>query len=209
MQEQNVQRRTFVLGALMAGVALDAGVIFATGQRVAQAGEADSTQYGFLVNTKRCVNCGHCVEACVRANHTPSTLAARRQVREFVSDFGMTVYGSFGCMHCEEPACVQVCPAGAITKRNDGIVVVDSNRCIGCKYCFQACPFQVPHYGPLGMDKCDCCLGAGVLPGDEPNCVRACMFEGLRYGPVSKLMESTGGTARVVEAATKPSYLML
>ena len=104
---------------------------------------------------------------------------------------------------------MKVCPAGAISKRPDGIVVVNHNRCIGCKYCYQACPFGVPHYGKQGMDKCDCCLEAGIPAGDTPYCVQACMFGALKYGKLDELMALNHGTAHRVEASTKPACLLL
>ncbi|MEI3230849.1 MAG: 4Fe-4S dicluster domain-containing protein [Gordonibacter pamelaeae] len=59
-------------------------------------------------------------------------------------------------------SCLKVRPAGAISKDATGIVKVDPDVCIGCKYCFQACPYEVPRYNSVSMDKCDCCQGAGV-----------------------------------------------
>ena len=200
---------------LAGGACLAQGRAYADGES-ANAGEAaghiEKTQYGFLVKTANCVNCGKCVEACRLYNRTPEGMEGRRRVECYEAAFGRKVekrYVSFGCMHCEHPSCMEVCPAKAISKRDDGIVVVDSNRCIGCKYCFQACPFEVPHYGEEGMDKCDCCLEAGIPAGDEPYCAQACMFGGLSYGKMDELMALNHGTATRVEASTGPSCLLL
>ena len=214
-----VSRRNLVQGAVLAGagtlilaVAGD-GFALAKGSADAPLNEteesAESTQYGFLVRTDDCIDCKKCVEACRAHNGTPDFIEPRRKVVAFVSDYGKTAHASLSCMHCESPSCMQVCPARAISKRTDGIVVVDKDRCIGCKYCFQACPFGVPHYGAEGMDKCDCCLEAGIEPGKEPYCAQACMFGGLEFGRLEDLAAMTHGTAHQVEAATKPALLML
>ena len=109
-------------------------------------------------------------------------------------------------MHCADPACATVCPAGAITKGEAGIVSVNPDRCIGCKYCYQACPFSVPQYNSQSMVKCDCCLGNGVKPGETPHCAEACNFGALHFGMVSDLLEKCPD-AVVVDASTAPSPL--
>lgn len=111
-------------------------------------------------------------------------------------------------MHCADPSCAQACPAAAIEKGGGGIVAVNPDRCIGCKYCYQACPFEVPHYTDQGMDKCDCCRSIGVSLGDTPRCVDACKFKALHYGPLDQLMEASNGNAKPLEAPTGPSLLL-
>ena len=111
---------------------------------------------GFLVKPHNCLNCQACVEACRKFNKTPESRPARRHITKYEKD-GEALFVSTSCMHCEEPACASVCPAGALKKAEDGVVYVDKDRCIGCKYCYQACPFGVPTYSSAAMDKCDCC----------------------------------------------------
>ena len=168
----------------------------------------EDTQYGFIVNTARCVNCGECVQACHTYNGLPEGTTGRRRITPYESSFGKRVYVSTSCMHCENPSCRDVCPAGAIEKRADGIVVVHQERCIGCKYCYQACPFGVPQYSTEGMDKCDCCLGCGVPASEEPHCVQACMFDALKYGKLEDLERKSHGAAQRLEASTDPSFLL-
>ena len=103
---------------------------------------------------------------------------------------------------------MRVCPAGAISKDAHGIVKVNPDVCIGCKYCFQACPYEVPKYNSVSMDKCDCCLSAGIELGEKPYCVRACKFRALNYGTLEELMAGSGGRAKQIEAPTGPSYLL-
>lgn len=213
--DTSIPRRVLLQGAAVLGVSALAGGALASSQETAFAqGESGSAlergdvQYGFLVRTSNCVNCQECVEACRRANNTPSDVPARRKVEQYKTASNQTVYVSTGCMHCEEPACATVCPARAITKGEGGVVTVDHDRCIGCKYCYQACPFSVPHYTSEGMDKCDCCLSAGVKLGEKPYCVRACKFRALHYGTLDELMAGSGDRAKPVESSTGPSYLL-
>lgn len=162
---------------------------------------------GFLVKPHNCLNCQACVEACRKFNKTPESRPARRHITKYEKD-GEALFVSTSCMHCEEPACASVCPAGAIKKAEDGVVYVDKDRCIGCKYCYQACPFGVPQYSTEGMDKCDCCLGCGVPASEEPHCVQACMFDALKYGKLIALERKSHGAAQRLEASTDPSFLL-
>lgn len=161
---------------------------------------------GFLVKPHNCLNCQACVEACRKFNKTPESRPARRHITKYEKD-GEALFVSTSCMHCEEPACASVCPAGAIKKAEDGVVYVDKDRCIGCKYCYQACPFGVPTYSSAAMDKCDCCTLGGTRPGNAPRCAEACKFGALHFGTVDKLLAQCPD-AKVVEASTKPSFYL-
>lgn len=91
---------------------------------------------------------------------------------------------SLSCMHCANPQCLEVCPADAITKRpEDGVVVVDPDACIGCKACFEVCPFAVPQFDVNGkMQKCNACLSR-LSEGRQPACVEACPMGALTFTP--------------------------
>jgi Fe-S-cluster-containing dehydrogenase component len=91
-------------------------------------------------------------------------------------------------MHCLEPACVEVCPEGAISKRSqDGIVVVDRDKCVGCQVCLEACPFEVPAFGTdEKMQKCDMCLNRIEVNAESPPCVETCPTEALTFGKMEK-----------------------
>lgn len=173
------------------------------------AGAKARAQYGFLVDMTKCVGCELCVEACREHNKLADDTPNRRRVDAYLDKRGMNAYVSTSCMHCAEPSCARVCPAGAISKGAAGIVSVDQDRCIGCKYCFQACPYEVPRYNSVAMDKCDCCLGAGVAAGETPHCVRACKFDALRYGPLDELRASANGAAVPIAQENDPSCLLL
>lgn len=181
-------------------VAIDEGL---TGESVAD------IQYGFSMNLYNCVDCEKCVEACRYYNHLSDDTPNRRNIVSMVQNKLETVYVSTTCMHCAEPSCMTVCPAQAISKGDGGIVKVDKDRCIGCKYCFQACPFSVPHYNAQGMDKCDCCTDIGLPIGEDPYCVQACIFDALHYGPLEELIEQAGEAGQLIDASTKPSCVLV
>jgi len=87
-------------------------------------------------------------------------------------------------MHCAEPACAKACPVQAIQKRaEDGIVIVDTGKCIGCKACLKACAFGAPQFGANGkMQKCDMCLNEADLSKEAPPCVETCPTKALKLG---------------------------
>ena len=88
-------------------------------------------------------------------------------------------------------------------------MVVDKEKCIGCHYCFFACPFGVPQYTDEGMDKCDCCIGNGVEPGDTPHCVATCPTQALQFGTMDELAAKVGDKkARQMAADAKPSVVV-
>ena len=210
MSRRTLLQASAALGAsaLVIGGAVAPGAM-ACADGAATEGGSGSTQYGFLVDLTKCVNCELCVEACRRENHLSDDTPDRRRISLYVNAKGENVTLSTSCMHCAEPSCLQVCPAGAITKGEAGIVAVDQERCIGCKYCYQACPYEVPRYNSVAMDKCDCCLGAGVPAGGTPHCVRACKFDALRYGPLDDLLASAGGKAVPIAEPNDPSCLVI
>ena len=215
-KDAQLTRRTLVKGAATFGAsALVVGQLCKPPNALAQDDAAIDTkteeneQYGFLVKVKNCIDCGECVKACRLWSRTPDSREARREVHAYKSELGKEYFVSTSCMHCSVPSCAGVCPAGAISKGKGGIVVVDQERCIGCKYCYQACPFGVPHYNSKGMDKCDYCLGNDVALGERPRCVRACKVGALHFGKVKNLVADTKGKAQQVISPTGPSYYFI
>jgi len=156
-----------------------------------------TTPLAFLLDVTRCIDCRACMVACSAENNVPMD-----DTRIWVSGSG--VLGAFPhlqratmpyhCMHCLEPACASACPVGAWTKRDDGPVVYDSARCIGCRYCMNACPFGVPHFDwnrgvleqPL-ISKCSMCAHRLDL-GEQPACVQTCLTDALRFGPRDEIL---------------------
>ncbi len=161
-------------------------------------------QLAFYVDIANCNGCKACQIACKDKNKLPVGIRWRRVFQyeggEWVSRNGQmipsSVYGYFvssACMHCENPVCLQVCPAAAIHQREDGIVLIDENKCIGCRYCSWACPYGAPQFNEdLGvMTKCNMCYDL-VDQGEKPACVQACPYRAMDFGPLDELQEKYG-----------------
>ena len=124
----------------------------------------------FLCDAERCIECNACATACKNENHVPWGIQRRRVVSINDGEPGEKSV-SISCMHCTDAPCIAVCPVKCIYQNANGIVLHDKDICIGCGYCFYACPFGAPQYpqasnfGARGkMDKCTYCAG-----GPEPN----------------------------------------
>ncbi len=140
---------------------------------------------GFLLDLNRCTGCHACLLACSIEN----TLGAGnswRQVHTFnlrhhpgVASFHL----SLACLHCSNPACMTACPAGAYTRDPaTGAVLIDATRCIGCRYCSWACPFDAPRYSRAEgtISKCTLCNDR-LLSGNDPACATLCPTGALRF----------------------------
>lgn len=169
-----------------------------------------SKQYGFYYDAGRCVQCRTCEVACKSTHDLEPGVKLRRVVETWDGVYPdvTRTFLSLACMHCERPACATVCPTGAITKRaEDGIVVVDVEKCNGCGECLPACPYGVPQFGADGiMYKCDYCTGIGR----EPTCAVSCPAEALSYGALDELLEASNGKAvGKREGPTGPSVIVV
>ena len=147
-------------------------------------------KYGFVIDPKRCIDCRACLVACRAENNVPLN-----QTRIWVYDQG--VQGSFpnlsqqfvpyNCMHCDEPPCVEACPSQATYKRKeDGIVVIDQEACIGCGLCLPACPYHVRYLNPdTGKaDKCNACFQR-TAQCEAPACVTTCVGGSRLFGDLN------------------------
>jgi formate dehydrogenase iron-sulfur subunit len=145
----------------------------------------------FLFDATRCIDCRACMVACSVENKIPMN-----KTRIWVAGVGLKgEYPNlerasmvYHCMHCNEPDCLSACPVGAYSKRLDGPVVYDPKKCIGCRYCMNACPFGVPHFDwdkglieGAFIDKCTMCPQR-IDIGLEPACVATCPTEALMFG---------------------------
>ena len=122
-------------------------------------------QMKFLCDVARCIECNACVTACKNENEVPWGINRRRVVTINDGEPGERSL-SVACMHCSDAPCAAVCPVDCFYTTDDGVVLHDKDRCIGCGYCFYACPFGAPQfptspsYGSRGkMDKCTFCAG--------------------------------------------------
>ncbi|OEH86889.1 oxidoreductase [Desulfuribacillus stibiiarsenatis] len=167
---------------------------------------------GFLVNCERCVGCHTCEMAC--KNYYQQDPGIRwRKVALVKEGINTTVpvreYISLACNHCEEPACMKVCPVSAYEKREDGIVLHKYDLCIGCKLCIEACPYTVPEYNKdkEKVEKCHMCYEK-LDKGEKPACVAGCPLDAIDVIDLNSTTE-TGFTTEYAGFAdpsvTKPS----
>jgi DMSO reductase iron-sulfur subunit len=150
-------------------------------------------EYAIMADLERCVGCRACELACRNENQLPETMSFIRNVRigpEVMDGKIVMYFVSLPCMHCGRAPCAEVCPARAIKKRPDGIVILDETKCIGCKYCMWVCPFGAPQFNAqLGrMQKCRLCVQR-VEKGLEPACVQGCHVKALKFGTLEQLSE--------------------
>jgi len=150
-----------------------------------------------LVDIDRCVRCYACEIACKQEHDLPvgprwtrvMTVEPRQVNEELCTDFVFTT-----CVQCDDPLCAHICPVDAITKRDDGIVVIDEAKCNGCGLCVHACPFGAIHINP---DKNIAWKGFFCLDrvdqGLEPSCVQHCAGGSLQYVTPEELLELTAG----------------
>jgi len=217
LEKQTLSRRRFLAGLGISAAA--AGTATTTLGNTAKALTKESkhqVQWAMVIDTRRCIGCHACTVACKSENDVP--LGYSRSWVEYIEkgDFP-NVDRSFLprlCNQCSKPACVDVCPTGATYKRKeDGIVVVDDDICIGCKYCIQACPYDARYLNPITgtVDKCDFCLHR-VAQGLEPSCVNTCEGRARIFGDindpaseVSKLIAQNSYTVLLKEMGTNPN----
>ncbi|HEC8323375.1 TPA: dimethylsulfoxide reductase subunit B [Providencia rettgeri] len=182
-----------------------------------------SQQYGFYIDTQRCTGCKTCELACKDFKNLSSDVHFRRIYEYAGGDWTeqdgawhqnvFSYYVSISCNHCEDPACVKVCPSGAMHKREDGFVVVDESVCIGCRYCHMACPYSAPQFDAVKghMTKCDGCYER-VAEGKKPICVESCPLRALDFGPIEELRTKHGTINEIapLPAAhyTKPNIVL-
>lgn len=101
-------------------------------------------RWGMAIDLRKCIGCNACTVACISENALPPGMVYRPVVKEEIGTYPNVTKRNLPkpCMQCDEPPCVDVCPVSATWKREDGIVVIDYNACIGCRYCMTACPYE-------------------------------------------------------------------
>jgi len=145
-------------------------------------------RYGFLVDLRRCMGCHTCSVACKNENFVPLGVwrAWVKQIEKGAYPSVRKHFLPILCNNCENPICVTVCPTKASHQREDGIVLVDPHKCIGCRYCMAACPYDVRYVSPLLhiVQKCDWCSHR-VDAGLKPACVEACPADARVFGDLN------------------------
>ena len=135
-------------------------------------------RYGMLINTKKCIGCYSCRTACQRQNDLlpDESFITFHEFEKGLLPKVTVEHVPTQCMHCEDAPCANVCPTGATFINEDGIVCVDHGRCIGCKYCMAACPYQarVQNEETGIVDKCRFCTVSALDGTEMCSCVEAC-----------------------------------
>jgi tetrathionate reductase subunit B len=210
-----MNRRLFLrkLGALLLSLSLPLR-LFPKRPAAASIKNGNRPFYGMGIDTDKCIGCGKCMEACKIENDVPAEpFFFRTWVERYVikrdGSVGITSIGTATnpsseavtekdilrsffvpklCNQCANPACVQVCPVGATFQTEDGVVLVDDTRCIGCRYCIQACPYGARYLHPLKKtaDKCTFCYHR-ITKGLLPACVEVCPTQARVFGDVNSV----------------------
>lgn len=172
-------------------------------------------RYGFVIDLKRCYGCYACEMNCKAERLTPPGVAWARVLKGERGKYPAVIRQSLPvlCMQCEEPECAKVCPTKATVKRDDGIVIVHEDQCVGCKYCAVACPYGARHFvekwtsyfpgdqplspldeygkkqwvekfGEGSATKCDFCIDR-VEQGKKPACIDGCPAHARYFGDLN------------------------
>ena len=146
-----------------------------------------------LIDIGMCIGCNACQEGCKEANHL------KPGDEDHLSPTAYTALSKYGdrsvrrlCQHCEHPTCASVCPVGAFTKTAEGPVLYDAYKCIGCRYCMQACPFHVPRYEWAStkprVQKCIFCHER-LVQGQPTACSEVCPTGATKFGDREELLQ--------------------
>jgi len=186
-----------------------------------------------VIDLRRCTGCHSCAVAC-KAEHGVRLGGFRSWVSEQETGRYPDVTREFLprlCNQCQNSPCLRVCPTGATSRRADGIIKVDSERCIGCRHCMAACPYNARYFNPQRdpgdeqrrfparthgtVDKCDFC-SRRVDAGQDPACVATCPASARSFGDaqdstsdVARLLGREPSTALLPDLGTRPSVVYI
>ena len=171
---------------------------------------SEQARMKFYCDNDRCIECYACSVACAEAHELPVGISRRKVITLHEGIEGKEYSTSIACMHCTDAPCAQVCPVDCFYIREDGIVLHDKEKCIGCGYCLYACPFGAPQFprdGAFGtkgaMDKCTMCAGGPeetnsererhlyghnrIAEGKVPICAAVCATNALLVGDAEEI----------------------
>lgn len=171
-------------------------------------------RYVMVIDQSRCVGCMACVVACKRENDIAQDQYRTRVVEMVKGEFPhlRSELRSELCNHCDRPPCVKICPTGASHKQEDGTVQINRRKCVGCKACVAACPYDVRYMNKKHgyADKCSFCQHR-VKEGKEPACVATCIGRSRMFGDaddpnseVSKILREQSWRVLKPEVGTQP-----
>ncbi|MEL7564363.1 MAG: 4Fe-4S dicluster domain-containing protein [Dehalobacterium sp.] len=194
-------------------------------------------RYGMVIDLLRCVGCNSCTVACRSEHGTPAGIQYHKIKKYEIGKYpaAKMKFLPMPCMHCANPSCMKVCPTGATVKREDGIVIIDQDQCLGCRACILACPYESrqflweikPYFigsTPTPFEKrkqknfqkgtvvkCNFCLQR-LESGCLPACVETCPGQARHFGDldepnseISRLIAFYGGKPVRTELNTEPS----
>ncbi len=145
-------------------------------------------RYAMLIDLRRCIGCHSCSVSCKAENQVPLGVWRTwvKQVEKGIYPNVIRIFLPLLCNNCERPVCKTVCPVKATYQRKDGIVMIDPHRCIGCKYCMAACPYNVRYVDPIKkiVQKCTWCYRR-VDAGDLPACAKTCIGGARIFGDIN------------------------
>lgn len=174
----NIQRRSVLVAGL-------GGLTVLTLGGCSTQSDARKPHYAMVFDQNKCVGCGECKRACNEANHLPK---GRSRVILQRAKGPERHYIRVSCQQCEDSPCVKVCPTGACHHDpQTGIVTMNTSRCVGCKYCIAACPYDARYINEETnvADNCDFCLHTRMAEGKEPACVARCRYHALTFGDLN------------------------
>ncbi|SEJ30276.1 formate dehydrogenase iron-sulfur subunit [Propionispira arboris] len=182
------------------------------------------SRLAYYYDSSKCMGCRGCQAACKEWNeeeventhfegsyqNPPQLSPDTRMIIKFYENFEKDTVPQlnmlkYQCFHCGDPACVKVCPSGCLQRTEDGVVIMDKDKCIACGYCHSACPFTIPSIGKT-VNKCDMCFSR-IREGSEsektstPACVKACLADALSFGNRDELVQK--GKERVTWLKTR------
>lgn len=204
---------------------------------------SDKARYGMAVDTERCIGCWSCAVICKSENDVPLGMwwnriltAGERLDRPEKDEHGRLAmqWVPLACQHCDDAPCMKVCPTSATFSTKSGIVLVDADDCIGCRYCMAACPYGVRVFNwgeaerpvdfdhgmvkprPVGtVEKCTFCVHR-LEENQVPSCVWSCPAQARIFGDLNdpdgrlvRLIEARGGRQLMEEKGTKPKVFYL
>ena len=176
-------------------------------------------KYGFIIDNRKCIGCHACTTACKSEHDVPVGVNRTyvKQVEKGVFPDTRRIFSVMRCNHCTDAPCVTICPVEALYTRDDGIVDFDNNRCIGCKSCMQACPYDALYIDPdtNTAAKCNYCAHR-VDVGREPACVAVCPEHAIIAGDmenptteISHLLARQAVKVRKPEKGTNPNLFYI
>jgi tetrathionate reductase subunit B len=171
-------------------------------------------RFGMVIDAQRCLHCAACVVACKAENAVPQGHSRNRLEEHEYGAYPQVrvVMAPSQCMQCDDAPCVRVCPTGASYRDANGVVLINSDDCIGCRYCVEACPYGARYFDEESgtVDKCTFCRHR-LDEGLEPACVTTCPTRARVFGdvadadsPINRLLARTRTEVRKAQAGTEP-----